>query len=98
MMLRFSTTLSVLAVLAQPALAQTPDRWQPIRDSIERQLVRAGGAAMAVAVAKDGKIIWDKAILAPLGEYWESLHPKNRWGGNFSNLVDCPHFERVPKT
>jgi hypothetical protein len=29
-----------------------------------------------------------------LGAYWVSLHPKNRWGGNFSNLVDCPHFER----
>jgi nucleoside-diphosphate-sugar epimerase len=28
------------------------------------------------------------------GKYWESLYPKNRWGGNFSNLVDCPHFER----
>ena len=43
---------------------------------------------------KDGKIIWDKTILAPIGKYWESLHPKNRWGGNFSNLIDCPHFER----
>ena len=43
---------------------------------------------------KDGKIIWDKATIAPLGVYWESLNVKNRWGGNFSNLVDCPHFER----
>ena len=43
---------------------------------------------------KDGKIIWDKATIAPLGAYWESLNIKNRWGGNFSNLVDCPHFER----
>jgi hypothetical protein len=43
---------------------------------------------------KDGKIIWDKEILTPIGKHWESLHPKNRWGGNFKNLVDCPHFER----
>ncbi len=43
---------------------------------------------------KDGQIIWDKATLAPLGAFWESLHPKNRWGGNFKSLVDCPHFER----
>ena len=43
---------------------------------------------------KDGQIIWDKGILAPLGAYWESLHAKNRWGGNFKSLVDCPHFER----
>lgn len=43
---------------------------------------------------KDGQIIWDKSILAPLGAYWETLNPKNRWGGNFKSLVDCPHFER----
>ena len=43
---------------------------------------------------KEGQIIWDKGILAPLGAYWETLHPKNRWGGNFKSLVDCPHFER----
>ena len=43
---------------------------------------------------KDGQIIWDKSVLAPLGAYWETLNPKNRWGGNFKSLVDCPHFER----
>lgn len=30
----------------------------------------------------------------PLGQYWESLDPKNRWGGNFKGFVDSPHFER----
>jgi len=43
---------------------------------------------------KDGKLVWDKAQIAPLGAYWESLSPKNRWGGNFKSLVDVPHFER----
>lgn len=43
---------------------------------------------------KDGKLVWDKATIAPLGEYWESLNSKNRWGGNFRSLVDVPHFER----
>lgn len=43
---------------------------------------------------KDGKLVWDRTALAPLGEYWESLHSKNRWGGNFRSLVDVPHFER----
>lgn len=43
---------------------------------------------------KDGKLVWDKQLLAPLGQYWESLNPKNRWGGNFKSLVDVPHFER----
>ena len=43
---------------------------------------------------KDGKIVWNRTIIEPLGIYWESLHPKNRWGGSFVSLVDCPHFER----
>jgi D-alanyl-D-alanine carboxypeptidase len=42
----------------------------------------------------DGKLCYDKARLAPLGAYWESLSPKNRWGGNFKSLLDVPHFER----
>jgi hypothetical protein len=27
------------------------------------------------------------------GEYWESLHKLNRWGGNFSTRKDGNHFE-----
>lgn len=43
---------------------------------------------------KDGKLVYDKATLAPLGAYWESLHPLNSWGGNGKKLVDTPHFSR----
>ncbi len=40
--------------------------------------------------------------IRPLGEFWEALHEKNRWGGNWrglvdagkSRFVDAPHFER----
>ena len=42
----------------------------------------------------DGKLCYDKAVLAPLGAYWESLHPLNSWGGNGKKLVDTPHFSR----
>ena len=43
---------------------------------------------------KDGKLTYDKAALAPLGLFWESLHPLNSWGGNGVKLVDTPHFSR----
>jgi len=39
-------------------------------------------------------LCYDKAKLKPLGDYWESLHPYNRWGGNFKSILDTPHFER----
>lgn len=29
-----------------------------------------------------------------LGDFWESLDPNNRWGGNWTTFVDAPHFER----
>ena len=42
----------------------------------------------------NGKLTYDKRVLAPLGAYWESLHPLNSWGGNGVKLVDTPHFSR----
>lgn len=32
--------------------------------------------------------------LKVLGNFWENLSDKNRWGGNFHNFKDLPHFER----
>lgn len=43
---------------------------------------------------RDGKLTYDKKVIAPLGAYWESLHPLNSWGGNGVKLVDTPHFSR----
>lgn len=43
---------------------------------------------------KDGRLISDKNTLAPLGAFWESLHPLNSWGGNGVTLYDPPHFSR----
>ena len=37
--------------------------------------------------------ITDSAQYKPLGDYWKSLHPMCRWGGDFKSLVDGNHFE-----
>jgi hypothetical protein len=49
----------------------------------------------------DGKLA-TAAQIRPLGKWWESLDPLNRWGGSWrgqveagnSSFVDSPHFER----
>lgn len=51
----------------------------------------------------DGRrVLCGRADIKPLGDFWESLHPHNRWGGNWrglvdagkSHFIDAPHFER----
>lgn len=40
---------------------------------------------------KNGHHVWDM-----LGEFWKRLNPlRNRWGGDFTNVSDFNHFERV---
>ncbi len=41
----------------------------------------------------DGKVIDDYDSLLPIGEFWESLHEKNVWGGRWKNPYDPSHFE-----
>lgn len=44
---------------------------------------------------KDGKLTYDIPTLKPVGEYWESLDPKNQWGGHWKSFKDVPHFQRT---
>ena len=44
---------------------------------------------------RDGKLTYDIAALTPIGKYWESLHPKNQWGGFWKSFKDVPHFQRT---
>lgn len=57
--------------------------------------------AIDLNIFKEGKLC-SRDEIKPLGDYWESLSPKNRWGGNWrglvdmgkSSFIDAPHFER----
>jgi hypothetical protein len=57
--------------------------------------------AIDLVLLKD-RIVCNRTQIKPLGDYWESLDPKNRWGGSWrglvdsgkSSFVDAPHFER----
>lgn len=40
---------------------------------------------------KDGRVTWEHSDYEDLGQYWKSLHPLNRWGGDFERK-DSVHF------
>lgn len=42
----------------------------------------------------NGSWIQSKSELQFIGDYWEQLSKNNKWGGNFKNFIDTPHFER----
>lgn len=42
---------------------------------------------------RNGELTYDTP---DLGAFWESLNPKNSWGGNWKSFKDKPHFERRP--
>lgn len=48
----------------------------------------------------NGGLTYEYDDIKPLGDYWVSLDPLNRWGGDFNKngkkdgFVDTPHFER----
>ncbi len=42
----------------------------------------------------NGVLTYTHPLVYELGNYWESLNPQNRWGGNFKHFFDAPHFER----
>jgi hypothetical protein len=46
--------------------------------------------AIDLHFTKDGKLCYPQE----LGDFWESLNPKNKWGGNWKSFKDQPHFER----
>ena len=78
-------------------LYRTPEQQQIyVRTGRSRtmQSIHLQRRAVDLNFFKGGKLVYDKAALAPLGAYWESLHPWNSWGGNGVKLVDVPHFSR----
>ena len=49
--------------------------------------------AIDLNLFKDNKLTYEIKDYEPLGKYWESLNPKNEYGG-FWTWKDAPHFER----
>ncbi len=49
--------------------------------------------AIDLDLFKEHKYFTDTQDYQQFGQYWESLHPLNRWGGQFKHRPDGNHFE-----
>ena len=59
-----------------------------ITKSLHRQRL-----AVDLNLFKNGIFYTDTESHKPLGDYWKSLHPDNRWGGDFKNRPDGNHYK-----
>jgi peptidoglycan L-alanyl-D-glutamate endopeptidase CwlK len=50
--------------------------------------------AIDLFIFRKGELILSKPKLQFIGDFWEKLNQKNRWGGNYKTFQDTPHFER----
>lgn len=78
-------------------LGRTPEQQQIyVRTGRSKTLAsnHLRNCAVDLYFMKSGKLVLNKSDLQPLGDFWESLHPNNRWGGNWRSFKDLPHFER----
>ena len=82
---------------SQFSLAQTttlPSVYGRVLDAQTGEPLR--GADISVDFKKSG-VSTDSAgryrLYLPFGEYWKTLDPANRWGGDWQHLVDSNHFE-----
>jgi len=81
--------------------AWRPDEMQKIYYEQGKSKIKERGGPHGYRLARDyniwvnGKLTYAKEILQPIGDFWESLNPLNRWGGNYKgDFIDTPHFER----
>lgn len=63
------------------------------RMAIDLNLWDANGDILSIQLDTLGRE-QHQAKVQFIGDYWKSLNPKNRWGGEFKSLYDYMHFER----
>ncbi|HSW31064.1 MAG TPA: serine hydrolase domain-containing protein [Longimicrobiales bacterium] len=58
----FGLLLATVTLLPSPLLGQAADRFAGVRGTIQPFLDSTGTASVAVAVAEDGKIVWEEGF------------------------------------
>ncbi len=78
----------LLRTKAQQELYFAADKTRTLKSNHLKKL------AIDLNFFRNGHLTYAKSRLQFIGDYWESLDPKNRWGGNYTSFKDTSHFER----
>lgn len=69
--------------------------WNPVGASGIQNSLHRKRLAIDLNLIINGQLASSVDDYRPLGEYWKSLNPLNRWGGDFVHpRPDADHFER----
>ena len=76
--------------------SKTKDSLHRKRRAIDLNFFKDGLYINGLKISGTNKPDKEKILkhLQPLANYFKSLNPKNRWGGEFKNIWDPDHFER----
>ena len=79
---------------------RTPERQKQLYDEGKSKTLKSKhlvGKAVDIAILVDGNITWDKKYYQEVAEHIKKIAKKLgvdiRWGGEFKNFFDGPHFE-----
>jgi len=75
---------------------RTPEQaeWYAVKGIGIRDSLHCKRLAIDLNLFRDGVYLRYDRDYQPPGDYWETLHPCNRWGGRFS---DGNHFEMMER-
>jgi len=64
---------------------RTPEQasWNAMRGSGVKNSLHCKRLAVDLNLFYKGEYLMDSSAHKPFGEWWEALHPDNRWGGRF---------------
>ena len=83
---------------------RSPEEQQRLRNEGKSQTLKSkhlDRLAVDFNLFKNDRLSWEWEDYKVLGDYWESLDPKNTWGGDWNQdnikngFIDSPHFERT---
>ena len=71
------------------------------REGLSRALSSQHISRLAVdlQIFRNGQLCLEWSRIKELGDYWQKLHPLNRWQADWhgqevqDGMIDCPHFE-----